>query len=397
MCLLLTNGSPSIDTLSHIPPLPLFIDYSETITSKDEDNIHVGLQQHGRVRQVILQAPSSSLRIRLEQMNNLFPTLGDLSLLSTTTETMSLALPETLQAPELRRLSLHGIGLPNGMPLLSSAIALSTLSLTHIQAPCYFPPGYLVTHLQGLPHLEELSIGFATPIPLPSSEGGLLPGLIPPVTLPALKRLTFRGVGIYLDNLVAQINTPLLLQLSLTLFFELAFALGNLTEFVHRTEGFRCLVARVIFDQDGASIDAVLYEQRGIVKLNLQINCEQLDWQIDSAAQVCSALGDVLSAVQVFTLDLDMAGMPSDWENTLDNTQWHELLLPFIGVKKLHIGFSLTNQLFQALESVTEGLVSELLPELQELEVPFEIDYTTNAVSTFMEARESIGRPIRPS
>ena len=34
--------------------------------------------------------------------------------------------------------------------------------------------------------------------------------------------------------------------------------------------------------------------------------------------------------------------MPSDWENTLDNTLWHELLSLFIGVKKLHIGSSLT-------------------------------------------------------
>ena len=151
MYLLLTNDSPSIGTLSHLPPLPLVINFSdrtETVARKDEDHINLGLQQHGRVRRVFLQAPSSSLRIWLEPMNKLFPRLEDLSLLSTTVEETNLTLPETFQAPDLRRLSLHGISLPKRSPLLSSP--LSTLSLTHIGASFYIPPGHLVTQLQGL-------------------------------------------------------------------------------------------------------------------------------------------------------------------------------------------------------------------------------------------------------
>jgi hypothetical protein len=249
----------------------------------------------------------------------------------------------------------------------------------------------LVTQLQNLPHLEELSIGFAIPIPLPSSEGDLLPAPIPPVTLPTLRRLTFRGVGVYLDNLVAQINTPLLELLNLTLFFELAFALVNLTEFVHRTERLVCLIAQVTFKNDGPFIDA---EQRGVGELSLRVICEPLDWQIDSVTQVCSALGEVLSAVEELTIDLDVDGMPSDWKNTLDNTLWHELLSLFIGVKKLHIGSSLTLEFSQALEPDAGELVLELLPELQELEVQLEIGQAENAFSAFLETRESVGRLV---
>ena len=394
MSLRLTNDSPSIDTLSHLSPLPLVIDYPDgtrTMERKDEDNIRFGLQQHGRVRQVVLQAPSSSLRMWLEPMNRLYPRLRDLSLLSTTTEEMSLVLPETLQVPSLRLLSLHGIGLPKGLPLLSSTTALSTLSLTHIQGACYFPPKHLITQLQNLPYLEELSIGFAIPIPLPSSERELLPAPMPPVTLPTLRRLTFLGVDIYLDNLVAQINTPLLERFCVTLFFDLGFTLVNLTEFIHRTEGFGCLVARVIFSKDGATI---YYEERGTDTLSLRINCEPLDWQLDSATQVSIALGNVMSAVEDLTLDLDAGGMPSDWQNTLDSMLWHELLLPFIGVMKLHIGSSLTLELSQALESVPGGLVLELLPELQELEVYLRIDQGKQALSAFVESRKSVGRPV---
>ena len=385
-----------MDTLSHLPPIPLIIDYSDrirTMTLRDEDNICFGLERHDRIRRVNLLAPSSSFHPWLLQMNQLFPRLEDLSLLSTTTamEEMSLVLPETLQAPNLRHLSLHGIGLPTGLPLLSSTIALSTLSLTHIRPSCYFSPRHLATQLKNLPHLEELSIGFAI---LPTSEGELLPTLISPVTLPALRRLTFRGVDAYLDNLVAQINTPFLERLTLTLHFDLTFTLVNLAEFIHRTEGLRSLVARVIFSKNGVSIDAGYNKQLDVGKsrLHVNVNCEPIDWQIDSATQVCSALGKVLSTVQELTVDLRDFGMPSDWESALEDVPWHELLLPFIGVKKLHIGSSLTLELSQVLKSDAGGLV---LPELQELEVSLKTDDATKVLTAVIETRESVGRHIR--
>ena len=384
-----------MSTLNHLPPLPLVIDYSDTsrtrsLARKYEDNILLGLQQHGRVRRVALRAQSSILRMLLEPMNKPFPRLEVLSLLSTTTEeasVMSLVLPEALQVPVLNCLSLHGVGLLK----LSSMIALSTLSLTHIRDSCYFPPGHLVTQLQGLLCLEELSVGFAIPIPLPSSERELLPTPIPPVTLPVLRRLTFRGMSVYLDNLVAQINAPLLEQLSPTLFFELAFTLVNLTEFIYRTEGLRCLVARAIFNKECVSIDAGHYEQwvTGKGGLHIIVACEPLDWQIDSAIQVCNTFG---STVEELTVDLDVNGMSFSWENTLDNTLWHELLLPFIGVKKLHIGSSLTLEFSRALESVAGGLVLEFLLGLQELEIQLIEGF--EAFFGFVKTRESIGRPI---
>ena len=401
LCLLLSNDPPSSDTPSYLPPLPVVItcsDVTGTMAQKGEDKIQLGLQQqHSRVRRVVFRAPSSSLRMWLEPMNKPFPILRDLSLfcMSLTTTEMSPVLPETLQAPDLRHLSLHGIGLPKDLSLLSSTIALSRLSLTHIQESFYFPPGQLVTRLQGLPHLEELSIGFAIPIPLPSFEKELLPAPIPPVTLHTLRQLTFHGEGVYLDNLVAQINTPLLERLSLALLFDPDFTLVHLNEFTHhRTQGSGCPVAQITFNKDGASIDAGYYEQQGTGKLSVHVNCKPLNWQIDSATQVCGALGKVLSAVKEFTLDLDVDGIPSSWENTLGSMMWHELLLPFTGVKKLHIGSSLTLELSRALESVT----LELLPELQELELQLKIDHATNAFSSFVKfvnTRESVGRPVR--
>ena len=162
----------------------------------------------------------------------------------------------------------------------------------------------------------------------------------------------------------------------------------NLTEFIDRANGFGCLAAQVIFNKDGASIEAS-YE-RGIGKLSLHVNCEPLDWQIDSAMQLGKALGKVLFTVEELTLDLDVGGMPLDWENTLDSMMWHELLLQFAGVKKLRIGSSLSVELSRALESVT----LELLPELQELQVQPKIKHGSNLFSLFIETRKSVGRPV---
>ena len=390
-------GNPrSVDALSYLPPLPLVIDHSSRTTARrDEDNIHLGLQQHGRVCRIALEAPSSSLRIWLEPMNGLYPRLEYLSLSSRTIEATNPMLPKTLQAPDLRHLALHGIGLPKGLPLLSSTIILSSLCLTDIRASCYFSPVDLVTRLQVLPHLEELSIGFAIPIPLLSNEGDSLPFPILLVTLPTLRKLTFRGVDIYFDNLVAQIDAPLLEQLTLTLFFDTTFILVNMTKFISRIEGFECPSARIYFQRDCVSIDAGHHKQRRPEKLSLRVNCEPLDWQFDSAAQLCSALRKVMSTVDDLTLDFQPYRMPSDWENTRDDMLWNELLLPFLGVKTLYIDSPLlTLDFSQALESATGGLVLELLPELQELDARLNSGRVMEAFSVFAETRRSLGRPV---
>ena len=400
MYLLVTNGSPTLDSLAHLPPLPLVIDHCNMTTDRvgqDELSILTGLRQRGRVRRIFLQLPSPHLDICLATMNDLYPILEDLSLSTTTTTTEegpSLALPSTFLAQNLRHLNLQGVGFPTQLPLFTYFTTLVTLTLTRIPASYYFHPGHLVSQLQGLLHLEELSIGFAVPIPLPSTEGEMLPPPMLRVTLPTLKRLMFRGVAVYLENLVAQITTPLLEGLVITLFFEIAFTLVSLTQFIHTTGGLKCLSAKLLFQREGVSVVINNGESLSGGGLTINVPCEQLDWQIDSATQCCGALEQCLSAVEELTLDLDENGMASDWNDSLDSTLWHELLVPFGGVKKLQIGSSLTIELSDALKPDATELVLNLLPELQKLEVQLDVNSANIAFSTFMETRELNGRPV---
>jgi hypothetical protein len=134
--------------------------------------------------------------------------------------------------------------------------------------------------------------------------------------------------------------------------------------------------------------------KRNIGKLSLRVSCEPPDWQMDSATLACGALGKDLSAVEELTFDLDVDETPSNWENALDDMLGHELLLPFIDVKKLHTGPPLPFELSQALNSVPGELAMELLPELQELKVPLEMACAKKAFSPFVETREYVGRPV---
>jgi hypothetical protein len=225
MHILCTNGTPAVGTLDHLPPLPLFIDYRDTMSRQDELAIPHALRLCDRVHHIVLHIPPSNLYNILMLMGETFSMLKHLSLSSASKENTNAVLPKTSHAPNLRHLTLLGINLPKRLRFLTSTVSLVTLVLTNIRASGYFRPGLLVARLQSLPQLEDLPIGFSIPIPRPSAERELLGKWRAPMTLPNLKHLRFRGVSAYLERMLGQIKAPLLEQLEITLFNQIAFSL----------------------------------------------------------------------------------------------------------------------------------------------------------------------------
>jgi hypothetical protein len=406
MQILCTNGTPLLETLVHLPPLPLVIDYRDANTSigaRDELGISSALQLRYRVRNVVLFIPPSILHQVLVLMNETFPVLETLSLSSTAEDDTTLQLPKTLLAPDLRRLTLLGIGLPNKLQLLSSTPSLITLTLTNTRASGYFLPQHLITRLRSLPLLEELSIGFSIPLPRPSAERELLHELEAPVTLPVLKRLTFQGVSAYLDSLLAQIRAPLLEQLSITFFNQIAFALPHLSHFTNTTEGLRLPIAKIAFARDAFSVVADHRTQQvgdGTPSFSLRVTCRQFDWQIDCAAQICGALMTMFSGAEQLTLDLEDPGQrtSTEWQdNAVDGATWRELLGPFTGARELRVCHALVWELSCALQSDDVGLDPGLLPGLEVLAPEIEEAHAGNAFASFIEARQVAGRAVRLS
>jgi hypothetical protein len=385
-----------VDTLDHLPPLPLFVDYSlkyTTMTEQDELGIYHALRLQGRVRHIELSfLPPSILQKALVLMDGHFPILGHLSLSCAAKNNITLTPPKAFLAPNLCHLALPSISPPRRLRFLTSTVSLVTLKLSDIQTSSYFRPRVLVARLRSLPHLAELSIEFSIPIPRPSTERELLGEQRAPVMLASLKNLRFQGVGVYLESLVAQIRAPLLEQLDITLFNQIAFALPHLSYLINITEAFKFATATVSFDRNAVSVNTIHHSSNWFEQgpFCFRVMCKQLDWQIDCAAQICHALNIALSSVEQFRLVCYYTEIPTElWDGSIDGTTWHELLRPFIGVEELFIVHSLLEELSRALQVDDVGLDPGFLPNLRSIHAH------NNLFTPFVDARQVVGRSVR--
>jgi len=386
-----TNGTPIVDTLDHIPPLQLRVDYSNTLTRQDELGICQALRLHDRVRYLYLDLEPSILHKCLMLMVEHFPILEDLTLTSVVNSLIPLTLSKAFLAPNLRRLSLSGISLPKRLRLLTSTISLVTLKLWAIQASSYFRPRLLVARLRSLPQLEKLHIGFSAPIPRPSTKRELLGEQGTPVTLPSLKTLMFKGVSVYLESFIAQIRAPVLKWLDITFFNQIAFSLQHLSHFINITEGLNIPVVKVFFRDNAIYVttsNSGLFDGSFVI----QVKCKPLDWQIDCAAQICTALAPALlvSDVGQFILDDYDHMSPAKWADAeIDETTLRELLSSFVGVKELRIKTALLEEIARALQMDEVGSDPGFLLDLQEIVAE------RNLFASFIDTRLVVGRPVR--
>ena len=396
-----TKGSPMVNTLNHLPLLPLFVHYrflhhsAPIVLEQDELGIYHTLRLHGRIRHIKLSLPPSILHKALELMNENFPILEHLYLIgpfsADSGHCLPLTLPKTFLAPSLRHLTLFGIGLPKRLRVLTSTVSLVTLTLGHIQTSSYFRPRLLVARLRSLPLLEELTIGFSIPIPRPSTERELLGEKGAPITLPSLKTLQFRGVGVYLESLVAQIRVPLLEQLYIRLFNQIAFVLPHLFYLINNTNVFKLSSATVGFHDDEVCVSTGTVHNHGLERIpfSLYVMCRQLDWQIDCASQICHALIPTLSGVEELSLVPGYQARLTEMGNIgIDSASWHDLLRRFIGVKELHMYRGLMEELSRALQADEILLDPGFLPNLRFIRA------ADNLFTSFIDARRVVGRPV---
>ena len=375
-----TNGSPIVDMLDHLPPLPLVIYYEHTrsgvsLTEKDEVGIYHALWLHDRVYHIDLKLPPSILHKILVLLDVEFPILEHLSLsptfLATCESSLPLTLPKAFLAPNLRHLAFPSTSPPRRLRVLISTVSLVKLLLSNIKTSSYFRPRLLVGRLQSLPILEELFIGFSIPIPRPSTERELLGEQRAPVTLPSLKILRFKGVITYLESLVAQIRVPLLEQLLVTSFYQIAIALPHLSNLIHDTEALNLPSAAVRFDRNVVFVTTAhhgppWFSPAPPAPFLFRMKCNELDWQIDCAAQICHALIPALSRVEKLTLHHKRGQITTELRNdAIDSAMWHDLLRPFIGVKVLYLDAALLEELSRALQADEVRSDPGFLPNLR--------------------------------
>jgi hypothetical protein len=388
--------------LAHSPPLPLVIDYSgddedTVITAEDEEAILLALEQRDRVRRIRLFLPVLKLQKLVMAIDGEYPILEYLILLDPTKDKSTvLILPETLQIPHLRQLTID-CSIPIRSPLLGTAAGLVTLHLELYHPSTYFQPTVLLRWLSLMPQLEMLLIFFHFAVPSHDVERQLMrTPIMPHVTLPNLRSFTFQAVSAYSEAVLSRITASHLEDIQICYPKQLTFSVPELLQFMGRTENLRFDRAKFYFSSERVYVAAnPLETNMPEDALSINVDCWHLDWQVSSMAQIFNALSQIFSAVEHITLEHHVHSQSSEEHNEVDRTEWRKLLRSFSNVKTLtlRIEDGLVTELSRCIPLEDGEHPLELLPELQELIYPGSSD-ADDAFAPFIDARQNAGRPV---
>jgi hypothetical protein len=381
------------------------------------DNIVAALKHTGkdRVCEISLwDVSSSDLEKILAVMQEPFLALTSLGLAWSADETAKVARgPDSFlggSAPHLRILTLDGIPLPflGIQKVLLSSNDLVDLRLQNIPHSVYFSPDAIVTGLSALTKLKLLELTFQSPRSRPVRESRRPP---PPTRtlLPSLTRVAFKGVNEYLEDIVAQIDAPLVNALSITFFHQLSFDTRQLARFIGRApklEGYN--EAHVVFNQltvrvtfllpsQGDPGDLYIGEEES-EDIKLGVSCKHPDLQLLSVTQLYtqSFPQAFISTVEHLYIDESLRLPRPCWENNIQKSEWLRLLRPFTAVKDLYLCEKVVPLIAPALRELVGERVTEVLPALQCLLLDglHTSGPVLGAISPFITARQLSTRPV---
>jgi hypothetical protein len=357
------------------------------------DNIIAALEHNNRVCRIeLLRVSSWQLEKVVAAMREPFPVLSRLQLESE--DEMAFVIPDSFlggSAPRLRSLVLDYIPFPRLPKLLLSATHLVHIHLLNIPHSGYISPEAMVTCLSVLTRLEILWLLFESPRSRPRWRSRRPP----PRTrtpLPALTQFEFKGVSEYLEDLVAQIDAPLLDNLKITFFHQLIFDTPHLAQFISRTPKLKAHdEAHVIFSDSDVWV-TLPFSRR----LELRISCRQSDWQLSSLAQICSSSFPQALISTVEHLYVQGVFSQPSWQDDMESGQWLELLYSFSTVKDLYLDREFASRIAPTLKELVGERVTEVLPALQSLFLEgLQLSGPDQeAIRPFIAARQRANHPV---
>ena len=390
-----TPNTPVRKLLDVWPPLPITIEkapYIHLHSEADEDNLVAALEHRDRVTVITISGLTCrQLESVAAMMQEPFPALTRLHLGSMD----GASLPDIFMggsAPRLQRLDLVGISFPTLPRLVLSPTDLTALNLHAIPRAGYISPVEMVAYLSPLTMLSELVIEFESPHPPPDpSSRRVIPSTR--ALLPALLYFRFKGVVEYLEDVVSQIDAPVLFDLEATIFNQLTFAIPRLSQFINRTERLKSLnQAELSFDSRFVEIK---FRHDNSLSLLLHIPCSPSDWQLSSVIQLCGPPLPLPSSVE--RLDIcEGTTSPQKWQYDTDHEPWLEILIRFTSLRELYVSHTMWPLLAPALKHHTGEGTLNLLPMLCDvfLEKLEPSEPLPEAIGRFVAARKLTDHPV---
>jgi hypothetical protein len=395
--LVCSDKTPVKEMLDVWPPLPIIV-YPYARPESGWDNIVAALERKDRVCGITLK-PELQWEMLLDAMREPFPALTQLELRSDIE--MDPVVPDWFMggsAPRLQSLLLESVPIPGLPNLLLSATDLVHLDLRHIPHSGYISPDAIVSCLSTLSRLETFCLGFRPPRSRPNHESRRLP---PPTrsVLPALIRMHFTGLSEYLEDLVAQIDSPLLYALEIRLFHQFIFDTPQLIQFISRTPPLEAQdQTRVDFSDLGVRVSFPKTSSTYYDHLSLKILCRQPKLQLSSMAQIFTPSFPPSFFHKVERLYIrESSSSKLEWQDDAEDSQWLEFLRPFTAVKKLYLSKGFGPRIAPSLQQLVGGRTIEVLPALHSLLVSDELHLSgpfEEAIGTFVAARQLSNCPV---
>ncbi|KAI0267210.1 hypothetical protein BGY98DRAFT_1102235 [Russula aff. rugulosa BPL654] len=249
-------------------------------------------------------------------------------------------------APRLQKLTLSGIPIPflGLQKALLSANDLVELRLQNIPHLVYFSPDAIVTCLSASTNLELLELIFQSPRSRPVREK--------------------RRVNEYLEDIVAQIDAPLLDELSIIFFHQLPFYTRQLAQFIGRAPklGGRN-EAHVVFSEHAVRVTLLLPSQPlSGEEVKLEVLCKHPDMQLLSATQLCTLSfpqAFIRTVEHLYIVERQYSSKPH-WETDIQKSEWLGLLHPFTNVKDLYLSEKIVTLIAPGLRELVGGKMPQI-------------------------------------
>ena len=395
----LQGGSQSLASVSYHHYLSSSSDHRFPEADDDHDvELIAALEHPDRVHRVDLNITNSGAEEVFAVMQVPFPVLTHLELIGYVNVPV---LPGGFlggSAPCLQHLRIEEVSFPDLPTLLLSARDLVSLRLN-----CgYISPESMVVGLAELTRLRTLSFVAQPPFP-PPEQTRRRPD--PPMlaVLPALTQFVFAGDSEYLEDLVAQIDTPRVDDVRIQYFMEEEEAqTPHLSQFIGRLANLKLAQfgrAQIIFHDD--NVDNVCIEldrpQGGRRQAHLSITI--LDGGVDFL--VPYVVHDAILS-NMGQLSVRRAQVEFGRQDDVDRTEWLPLFHLFPAVETMHVSRSMAGYISSALEDIAEEMVTEVLPALHLLclEDDDNYDYDSDNIKPvgsterFLSLRQISGRPV---
>jgi len=124
-----------------------------------------------------------------------------------------------------------------------------------------------------------------------------------------------------LEDILSQIETPILNESVFSLFNQLVFNTPLLRHFIRRTETFMTIhTAQVEFYSwfVWVTFSAQEMANNDFRTLTLSISCKPLDWQLSALLQVLNSFLPSLSTLESLRITIDQ----EDWQDKTEVIQW---------------------------------------------------------------------------